>query len=53
MTPARGVLLGSTTRPTPPIAGTAEPNPALVARYAEACARYRVLYPATREIMCA
>jgi xylulokinase len=35
----------------PPIAGTAEPNPALVARYAEAYARYRALYPATREIM--
>jgi sugar (pentulose or hexulose) kinase len=35
----------------PPIAGTAEPNPALVARYAEAYARYRALYPATRDIM--
>ena len=37
--------------PPPPIAGTAEPNPALVARYAEAYARYRVLYPATRNIV--
>ena len=37
--------------PPPPIAGTAEPNPALVARYAEAYARYRVLYPATRDIV--
>jgi xylulokinase len=35
----------------PPIAETAEPNPELVARYAEAYARYRALYPATREIM--
>jgi sugar (pentulose or hexulose) kinase len=37
---------------TPPaIAGTAEPNPELVALYAEAYDRYRALYPATRGIM--
>lgn len=35
----------------PPFEATIEPDPLLVPRYAEAYARYRALYPATREIM--
>jgi xylulokinase len=35
----------------PPISETVEPDSGLIARYAEYYARYRALYPATRQIM--